>query len=312
MPPKKKDDNKPKKAAVDKTFGMKNKKGGAAQKQIKQMEAQNASNKSAEQKRKDAEKEQKRKEKEAAEQAKKETAELFKPVQVQKVPFGVDPKTVLCQFFKKGSCEKGKKCKFSHDLNVERKTEKRNLYEDVRDGEKAPLDAEEDKKKDDMADWDEAKLRSVVMSKHGNPKTTTDKGTYALSLSPSPLPRNKRGKTDLDSVQILHRSSGKRQIRLVLAMSQRRRHMQIQALLTAGLRAQDEGAARSREGPCRQIPHEYPDTGRLARDRTTQAQRQPNTRHRRNIREMEEGEVRQETGGGRSQEGERCEREGAI
>lgn len=26
-----------------------------------------------------------------------------------------------------------------------------------------------------MADWDEAKLRSVVSSKHGNPQTTTDK-----------------------------------------------------------------------------------------------------------------------------------------
>ena len=34
---------------------------------------------------------------------------------------------------------------------------------------------EEKKDKDTMADWDEAKLREVVLSKHGNPKTTTDK-----------------------------------------------------------------------------------------------------------------------------------------
>jgi hypothetical protein len=93
-------------------------------------------------------------------------------VQTQKIPFGVDPKTILCQFYKKGHCDKGRKCKFSHDLNVERKQEKKNLYTDTREGEE---DAEDVKKKDDMADWDEEKLRQVVMSKHGNPKTTTDK-----------------------------------------------------------------------------------------------------------------------------------------
>ncbi|GAM88564.1 hypothetical protein ANO11243_065980 [Dothideomycetidae sp. 11243] len=172
MPPKKGDPPKAQKVAADKTFGMKNKKGGAAQKQIKQIQQAAASAKSPDQKRKDAEKLAKEKEKLAAEQAKREAAELFKPVQVQKVPFGVDPKTVLCQFFKKGACDKGKKCKFSHDLDIVRKTEKRNLYADTRDGEGGEGD---EKKKDDMADWDEEKLRSVVLSKHGNPKTTTDK-----------------------------------------------------------------------------------------------------------------------------------------
>ena len=83
------------------------KKGSVAQKQIKVIQAASASSKSAEQKKKDAEKLQRQKEKEAAELAKKEAAELFKPIQVQKVPFGVDPKTVLCQFFKAGNCEKG-------------------------------------------------------------------------------------------------------------------------------------------------------------------------------------------------------------
>ncbi|KAL8857451.1 MAG: hypothetical protein Q9178_005945 [Gyalolechia marmorata] len=177
MAPKK--DNAPKvkasaaKIVEDKTFGMKNKKGSTAKKQIAQLASQAASAKTPEQKRKDAEKAQREKEKEASEQAKRETAELFKPVQVQKVPFGVDPKTVLCQFFKQGNCEKGKRCKFSHDLSVERKREKKNLYQDTREGEKEA--EEEERKKDDMADWDEAKLRQVVTSKHGNPKTTTDK-----------------------------------------------------------------------------------------------------------------------------------------
>lgn len=174
MPPKKGDQPKVAKVNVDKTFGMKNKRGGAAQKHIKQIEQQSVHNKSAEQKRKDAEKEARQKEKEASEAAKREAAELFKPVQIQKVPLGVDPKTVLCQFFKKGHCEKGRKCKFSHDLDVGRKTEKKNLYADMRDGEEE-TDENGEKKKDDMADWDEEKLRSVVNSKHGNPKTTTDK-----------------------------------------------------------------------------------------------------------------------------------------
>ncbi|KAI0248898.1 hypothetical protein BJV78DRAFT_1232349 [Lactifluus subvellereus] len=91
-------------------------------------------------------------------------AALFKPVQVQKVPFGVDPKTLLCEYFKAGRCEKGSKCKFSHDRDVGRKVEKKNLYEDGR----------EDKLADTMDKWDEEKLRSVILSKHGNPRTTTD------------------------------------------------------------------------------------------------------------------------------------------
>jgi len=173
MPPKKADQPKKKvKTVDDKTFGMKNKKGGAAKRQITQLNAQAASNKNPEEKKRAAEKLQREAEKKAAEAAKKEAAELFKPVQVQKVPFGVDPKTVLCQFHKKGGCEKGRKCKFSHDLNIERKAAKKDLYTDSRD---AGEGEEDTKKADTMDQWDEEKLRSVVLSKHGNPRTTTDK-----------------------------------------------------------------------------------------------------------------------------------------
>jgi hypothetical protein len=100
-------------------------------------------------------------------QARKELdADLFNVVlPAQKVPFGVDPKTVLCQFFKIGKCEKGARCKFSHDLDVGRKVVKKDLYTDARDQEKL---------EDTMDKWDEEKLRSVVTSKAGNPKTTTD------------------------------------------------------------------------------------------------------------------------------------------
>jgi len=157
------------KIVEDRTFGMKNKKGAQTQKQIAQMTQSAKAGGTPEEKKRAAEKAQREREKAAAEAAKKEAAELFKPVQVQKVPFGVDPKTVLCQFYKKGHCEKGRKCKFSHDLNVERKTEKKDLYQDTREAEEAK------KKEETSADWDEEKLRNVVLSKKGNQKTTTDK-----------------------------------------------------------------------------------------------------------------------------------------
>lgn len=174
MPPKKQQNEpKKKKATVeDKTFGLKNKKGGAAKKQIQQMNAQAASNKNDSEKKKEADKLKREAEKKAQEQAKKDQLELFKPVQVQKVAFGVDPKTVLCIFFKQGHCDKGRKCKFSHDPNVERKAAKKDLYTDSRD---VKAEEEEKKQKDTMDDWDEEKLRSVVLSKHGNPRTTTEK-----------------------------------------------------------------------------------------------------------------------------------------
>jgi len=90
----------------------------------------------------------------------KELAELFKPVITQKIAPGVDPKSVLCAYFKQGQCSKGDKCKFSHDLAIERKTEKRSIYVDFRD-----LDGET------MENWDEEKLKEVVEKKHAAEKT---------------------------------------------------------------------------------------------------------------------------------------------
>ncbi|CAD5318996.1 unnamed protein product [Arabidopsis thaliana] len=70
-----------------------------------------------------------------------------------KVPVGVDPKSILCEFFKAGQCQKGFKCKFSHDLNIQRKGEKIDIYSDTRD---------ED---GDMDEWDQETLEKVVESK---------------------------------------------------------------------------------------------------------------------------------------------------
>lgn len=110
------------------------KKGAKTQKEVQRIQTQSAqAGKSRDVLEKEKEKALREKAKLEEEKRRKEEAELFKPVQTQKVPFGVDPKTVLCAFYKAGNCEKGNKCKFSHNRDVERKTEKKNLYEDGRD-----------------------------------------------------------------------------------------------------------------------------------------------------------------------------------
>lgn len=98
-------------------------------------------------------------------------AELFKPVQIQKVPFGVDPKTIVCQFYKAGTCTKGKSCKFSHDTSVERKSAKIDLYTDARD-DKGSSAENGGGKEDNMEDWDQAMLEEAVQKKHGRQTTT--------------------------------------------------------------------------------------------------------------------------------------------
>lgn len=39
----------------------------------------------------------------------------------------------MCAYFKAGQCEKGKKCKFSHDLDLDGKAAKIDIYTDPRD-----------------------------------------------------------------------------------------------------------------------------------------------------------------------------------
>lgn len=61
---------------------------------------------------------------------------LFKSVsaiQQMNLKEGEDPKSVLCAYFKAGVCEKGKKCKYSHDLELEGKSAKIDIYTDPRD-----------------------------------------------------------------------------------------------------------------------------------------------------------------------------------
>ncbi|CCH41067.1 Translation machinery-associated protein 46 [Wickerhamomyces ciferrii] len=149
--------------AADKTFGLKNKnRSTKVQQYIKQVETQVTD---AQKKKNAALQARRAEEKKAAEAAKAEAFRILNSQVEQKVPFGVDPKTVLCINFKNGNCPRGAKCKFSHDMNVGKKATKKDLYTDDRATKEA----------DTMDQWDEDKLRDVIKSKHGNPKTTTDK-----------------------------------------------------------------------------------------------------------------------------------------
>jgi len=155
---KKAENKKKEKVIEDKTFGLKNKKGGKAQKYIANVEKQVKGGGNPDFRKQELENEKKKKEKELEAQRDQELKSMFKAVPSQKVESGVDPKTVFCAFFKQNLCKKGDKCKFSHDPAVERKAAKRNIYE-----------AE---KEDGMDDWDEEKLAEVVGKKHGAEKAT--------------------------------------------------------------------------------------------------------------------------------------------
>ncbi|KAH9362197.1 hypothetical protein HPB48_002175 [Haemaphysalis longicornis] len=181
MPPKKKapepskktEMKKKEKVIEDKTFGLKNKKGAKTQKFIQQVQHQvKFGNQPA-----------KKVEAQATTVKKKGETEdlnqlLFRPV--QKVEKGADPKSVLCAFFKQGTCGKGDKCKFSHDLTIERKAEKRDIYTDVRD-------------QDTMDTWDEAKLAEVVEKKHGEAERRMPKTDIICKHFLDALEQNKYG-----------------------------------------------------------------------------------------------------------------------
>lgn len=181
---KKTQEKKKEKIIEDKTFGLKNKKGAKQQKFIKnvtqqvkygQQSARQIAQAEAD---KTSKKTDKKKELD-------ELNELFKPVvAAQKVSKGVDPKSVLCAFYKQGQCTKGDKCKFSHDLSMERKCEKRNMYVDERD---------EDLEKDTMENWDEKKLEEVVNKKHGEAEKKKTKTQIVCKYFLDAIENNKYG-----------------------------------------------------------------------------------------------------------------------
>lgn len=155
------------KAAEDKTFGLKNKnKSKKVQKYVESLKKQDPLLRKKQElaKRKAAEKK-------ALEKARKDASKLLTPsLPRQKVPFGVDPKSILCQYFKLGLCTRGKNCKFSHDMSLMKETAK------AKDSPMNDKDKEKAEKMDDTMDnWDETKLRTVVAKKEKGEHPTTNK-----------------------------------------------------------------------------------------------------------------------------------------
>jgi len=104
-PSKKTEQKKKDKIVEDKTFGMKNKKGNKNQKYIAQVTNQVHQANTKDAKKAEQEKLEKQKKKTEQQKLQDEINSLFKPVE-QKVNKGVDPKSVLCAFFKQGQCKK--------------------------------------------------------------------------------------------------------------------------------------------------------------------------------------------------------------
>ena len=94
-------------------------------------------------------------------------------IKQKEVPEGVDPKTILCEYFKHGCCAKtAEKCRFSHKMDVVTRkggndaTAKRNIYED-----------DEADEADTMQLWDQAKLEAVIAKKHGKEANSSNETT---------------------------------------------------------------------------------------------------------------------------------------
>ncbi|KAI3390159.1 hypothetical protein SNEBB_001831 [Seison nebaliae] len=152
QPGKKQQEKQKTKIIEDKTFGLKNKKGTKTQKYIQhvQHQVQNAGKTGREiQKEKDA--------KLNKNKLTDEIKPLFTPV-IDQPKTVIDPKSILCVFFKQGLCTKGAKCKFSHNIEKPKKAiEKKDLYKDDR------FDDDEE----DMKEWSADDLEKAIEQKHG-------------------------------------------------------------------------------------------------------------------------------------------------
>lgn len=149
-----------KKDAAEQTFGMKNKN---KSKKVQEFEKQLVSKNVGVEKMRNLMYEEKKKKKAIEEEMK-----LLGDVLGKVVPKKGEDK--ICQFFKVGLCNKGKACKFSHDLNAENHAQI--IVEEEETNKKNDLDAKIDLftdqrealfgRKDDITTWDSKKLEEVV------------------------------------------------------------------------------------------------------------------------------------------------------
>mmetsp|Transcript_19508 Transcript_19508/g.34799 ORF Transcript_19508/g.34799 Transcript_19508/m.34799 type:complete len:141 (-) Transcript_19508:6-428(-) len=113
-----------KKVADDKTFGLKNKNKSKVVQQYVKTVQQGVNAKSQKDKRLEAERDpvlMRKLKKEAEEKKKAELDMLFQAAIVQpKVPPGVDPKSIMCEFHKAGKCTKVGTRLFAHTVALKR------------------------------------------------------------------------------------------------------------------------------------------------------------------------------------------------
>ena len=128
------------KVVEDRTFGLKNKnKSTQVQKFVKNVTVQVLNNGTNSTKRIEDEYQKKKRLQHEAEEKALE-ASLYKTVDTLKQHGGDseeeddrDPKSIVCAYFKQGLCQKGRKCKYSHDMSLEQKTELMDVYTDQRE-----------------------------------------------------------------------------------------------------------------------------------------------------------------------------------
>eukprot|EP01022_Parablepharisma_sp_SALTPOND_P019524 TRINITY_DN334_c0_g1_i1.p2 TRINITY_DN334_c0_g1~~TRINITY_DN334_c0_g1_i1.p2 ORF type:complete len:622 (+),score=126.32 TRINITY_DN334_c0_g1_i1:1223-3088(+) len=149
------------KVIEDKTFGLKNKnKSTKVQKFVKSVAQQvkGVVGKGGEQAQREKEYKEKmeKKKQQEKEQLINSLFNSVSSVKQQQPKEGEDSKSIICAFFKAGICKKGDKCKFSHDLGIEKRAAKADLYTDMRTINTG----------DNMANWDQAYLEQVINEKN--------------------------------------------------------------------------------------------------------------------------------------------------
>ncbi len=143
----------------------------------------------------------------------------------------------MCAFFKAGTCKRGNKCRYSHDLGMARKGPKINLYMDPRE-----------KEADTMDKWDQSKLEQVVTEKAERRPNQTDIVRRAHARTHARCQRaGSSGRPSRADLQVLPGRHRDTEVRLVLGLPQRRR-VHLPACATARLRAQDQGGEEGGDG----------------------------------------------------------------
>ena len=147
-----------KKIAEDKTFGVKNKnKSKQLQTIVKTIAGQQKGG--LDKMQDDIYKEKKKKQ--ALEEERKLMVDVFANTVPKIIATGEGGEIQICQYFKAGLCQKGKKCKMSHNLAPDpKKVEKMDLYTDQRDimfGNKDTIDHWDAEKLSEVVDYNDAK-----------------------------------------------------------------------------------------------------------------------------------------------------------